>query len=228
MRLQIDGSMSGAAEVPVTVLPGALVDGPLSVLDNIVVPPALVHEIDPELEIVPHAVVAAPSSPWTLEQEAELVSALREAGLEVVVDVERAPERDTSLTVIVLVGAAGILALAATWIASGLAAVESRADLATLAAVGAAPRVRRRVAGLQSGALTATGVLPGIVGGLAVGWALVSAAAGLGTDTPDPRWQVVVPWPVLGVALLGLPLLAGAMTALFTPARLPLVRRALE
>lgn len=228
VRLQIDGSMSGAAEVPVTVLPGALVDGPLSVLDNIVVPPALVHEIDPELEIVPHAVVAAPSSPWTLEQEAELVSALREAGLEVVVDVERAPERDTSLTVIVLVGAAGILALAATWIASGLAAVESRADLATLAAVGAAPRVRRRVAGLQSGALTATGVLPGIVGGLAVGWALVSAAAGLGTDTPDPRWQVVVPWPVLGVALLGLPLLAGAMTALFTPARLPLVRRALE
>ena len=228
VRLQIDGSMSGAAEVPVTVLPGALVDGALTVLDNIVVPPSLVHEIDSELEIVPLAVVAAPSSPWTLEQEAELVSALDESGLELIVDVERAPERDASLTVLALVGSAGILALAATWIASGLAAVESRADLATLAAVGAAPRVRRRVAGLQSGFLTLTGVLPGIVGGLAVGWALVSASAALGTQFPDPRWQMVVPWPVLGAALLGLPLLAGAMTALFTPAKLPLVRRPVE
>ncbi|HLU64537.1 MAG TPA: FtsX-like permease family protein, partial [Protaetiibacter sp.] len=213
----------------VRALPGAWVEGDdIGVLHSLVLPPDALGQIDAGLQTVPHAVVAAPSTPWTSEQEDALVAQVEGVNPDIAAEVERAPDRDVSLTVLALVGSAGILALAATWIASGLAAVESRADLATLAAVGAAPRVRRRVAGLQSAFLTATGVLPGLVGGLAVGWALVSAAAGLGTEFPDPRWQMVVPWSVLAAALFALPLIAGATTALFPPAKLPLVRRTVE
>src|SRR5690554_3006440 len=156
----------------VRALPGAWVEGDdIGALHSLVLPPDALGQIDAGLQTVPHAVVAAPSTPWTSEQEDALVAQVEGVNPDLAAEVERAPDRDVSLTVLALVGSAGILALAATWIASGLAAVESRADLATLAAVGAAPRVRRRVAGLQSAFLTATGVLPGLVGGLAVGWA---------------------------------------------------------
>jgi len=227
VRLTIQDEASRSE--PVATLPGALTTSELSIFSDTIAPPSAIAQITGlELRVTPHAVLAAPSRPWTAEQRARLTTAVDAIDEQAVVRVETRPERDVSLEVLVLVGAAGLLALAATWIASGLAAVESRADLATLAAVGAAPRVRRRVAGLQSGFLTLTGVAPGILGGLAVGWALVAASAALGTDHADPRWQMVVPWPVLAAALLGLPLLAGGTTALFTPARLPLTRRPTE
>ncbi|NLF06319.1 MAG: ABC transporter permease [Actinomycetales bacterium] len=228
VRLHVEGSGSDDGASQATVLPGARVEGRLTVLHNMILPLSLLDQLEVDLDVVPHAVVAQPSARWTEAQEAELATAVRGISDEMAVSIERLPERDVSLTVLLFVGSAGLLALAATWIASGLAAVESRADLATLSAVGASPRVRRRVAGLQSGFLTLTGVLPGIAGGLAVGWAFVTASAGLGTEMPDPTWRMAVPWTVLAAAVVVLPLLAGGATALFTPSRLPLTRRPAE
>ncbi len=228
VRLQINQA-DATEPVLAATLPGAVVTSDLAVFHNTIVPPSAIDQFTGvDLTVTPHVVLATPSSPWTHEQENSLNAAVWAIDPDMSASIEARPERDVSLTVLALVGAASLLALGATWIASGLAAVESRADLATLSAVGAAPRVRRRVAGLQSGFLTATGVVPGIVGGLAVGWALVTASAGLGTEHPDPRWQMVVPWTVLAAAVVVLPLLAGGATALFTPAKLPLTRRAAE
>lgn len=215
----------------VGAVPGTLVttDSMSPPFYSTIVPPSVVDQLEGvDLRIVPHGIVAVPSAPWTQEQEAALDSATRALGHGVTGRVESPPADDSNLPVLVIVGAAGLLALGATWVASGLAAVESRADLATLSAVGAAPRVRRRVAGLQSGFMALVGIVPGLAGGLAVGWAFVAASAGLGTDHPDPLWRLVVPWGQLAVLLVALPLLAGGATALFTPARLPLVRRTLE
>ena len=52
---------------------------------------------------------------------------------------------------LLLMAAAGLIALGAAGIATGLAAADRRADLSTLAAVGAPPRVRRLLSLHQSG-----------------------------------------------------------------------------
>ena len=98
-----------------------------------------------------------------------------------------------------------------------LSAAEGRADLATLAAVGAPPRRRRALASAQ--ALLVGGV--GCALGVAVG-AFVAYAARTTTGSPE----FVIPWANLAITAIAVPLLAVAVAALFTPSRLPLVRRA--
>jgi len=120
--------------------------------------------------------------------------------------------------------AAGVVTLGATGIAVGLAAADSRADLATLAAVGASPRVRRRVAGSQAGVVAILGVLLGVVAGAVLGVVVVLMNR-YGAPFVDPTWQVVVPWPQLAAMTVGVPVLAVLSGYLFTRSRLPMVRR---
>jgi putative ABC transport system permease protein len=123
--------------------------------------------------------------------------------------------RDMVLLIVALV--AGLVTLLGVGISIALSAAEGRADLATLAAVGAPPGRRRSLVAVQA-------LLVGGLGGL-LGVALgtfVAFTARATTESPD----FVVPWWNLAAAGLGAPLLAAIVAALCTRGRLPLVRRA--
>jgi putative ABC transport system permease protein len=169
--------------------------------------------------------VARPVEPLSPEQVDTARLAVTRVHPDGAVEVEEPYRSPTDLTTVFVVGAAALVALAATWIAVGLAAAESRADLATLAAVGAAPRTRRKVAGAQAGVIAATGVVLGSGVGALLGIVFVQVQAAAGTRWPDPSWQVVVPWGVLAAVVIGLPTTAAGAAALCTRSRLPLVRR---
>ncbi|MFE7408488.1 FtsX-like permease family protein [Isoptericola sp. NPDC057559] len=128
------------------------------------------------------------------------------------------------LSATLIVGGAGILALAAAWIVAALAATESRPDLATLAAVGAAPTTRKRIVAAQAGTVAVIGTLLGGLSGIVLGAAFVMFER-FRYDVPDPRWTVEVPWPLLGATMVVLPLLAVAAAWLVTRSRLVLTRR---
>jgi putative ABC transport system permease protein len=135
---------------------------------------------------------------------------------------------DSTVTLVVLAIVAGIIALGAAGIATGLAAVDSRPDLATLGAVGASPGVRRRLTLSQAGVIAGLGSLLGAVAGFGAGWAILAALnrKALSTWPSDHPYPLVVPWSNVAVAVLLVPLIAMAGSALFTRARLPIERRA--
>ncbi|OKI24525.1 ABC transporter permease [Streptomyces sp. CB03911] len=135
-------------------------------------------------------------------------------------------------TMLGLAIAASAVAIAAAGIATGLAATDSRGDLATLAAVGAGPGIRRRLSGFQCAAVAALGAVLGALAGFVPAAAVqrvenlgvrpvVDAAGGIHLGTH----ALVVPWPYLAALVVGLPLLAWLVAAGFTRSRVALTRR---
>ncbi|QOR69294.1 hypothetical protein IM660_11320 [Ruania alkalisoli] len=131
---------------------------------------------------------------------------------------------DVSSTLLLLVAAAVVVAIAATALSVGLALADSRPDLATLAAVGASPRVRRRMTAAQAGVIAGIGTVVGVVSGVALGFVFTTWQQGdVYTGT---YWETVVPWEYLVLLLVALPALAIIGGWLFTRSRLPAIRRA--
>ena len=127
---------------------------------------------------------------------------------------------------VVLAVVAGVITLGAAAIATGLAAAEGRADLSTLAAVGASPRVRRALSLSQSGVIAGLGSLLGAIAGLGAAIAVLVALNRAYADLwPAPApYPIAVPWLNLGVALLVVPLISMLGAGLLTPSRLPIER----
>jgi putative ABC transport system permease protein len=117
---------------------------------------------------------------------------------------------------IALVAGAALITLLATGVATGLAQADARPDHATLAAIGAAPRLRRWLAGAQSWTLALLGTGLGVIAGFVPAMALLWAR---------PDYAVVVPWRMLVITVVVVPLLAGLGALLCTRSRLPLERR---
>ncbi|WP_159620501.1 FtsX-like permease family protein [Ruania rhizosphaerae] len=112
----------------------------------------------------------------------------------------------------------------ATGLSVGLALADCRADLATLAAVGASPKFRRRVTAGQAGVIAIIGTVTGVVTGIALSYVLGWWAAenfGYGDD-----WRTIIPWPTIALGLVAIPALAIIGGWLFTRSRLPVIRRA--
>lgn len=126
---------------------------------------------------------------------------------------------------LVLLAVACVVALAAVGLSVGLAGADTAPDLATLAAVGAPPKVRRRVAAAQAGVIAGTGSVLGVVTGIPIG--LVLSLWGRETSGYGDLWPLAVPWPVPVMAVV-VPLVAMGCTWVFTRPRLPLVRRVAE
>jgi putative ABC transport system permease protein len=142
--------------------------------------------------------------------------------------VERGPrQRSDSRSLLLLAIVAGVITLGAAAIATGLAAADGRADLSTLAAVGAAPRVRRGLSLSQSGVIAGLGSLLGALAGLGGAIAVLFALnRGYADMWPAPTpYPVTVPWINLGVALLLVPVVAMLGAGLLTRSRLPIERR---
>jgi putative ABC transport system ATP-binding protein len=130
--------------------------------------------------------------------------------------VERGYRSEFGLGLLVLVLGAAIITLGAAGIATGLAQADARPDHATLAAVGADPRMRRSLAAMQALAIAGIGSALGVAAGFVPALALVGA-------TPD--LDPVVPWTPLLALLAGVPLLAAAAAWLCTRSRMPMDRR---
>jgi putative ABC transport system permease protein len=174
-------------------------------------------------------VVATNRMPSRAEQD-KLAAGLRDLdpGLQSMVETGP-PASSDDPTLLILAAAAGLITLGAASIATGLAAAEGRADLSTLAAVGASPGVRRRLSLSQSGVIAGLGSVLGVLAGLgasaAVLYAFNQASAELWPSYERP-YPIGVPWDSLAVVLV-VPLLAMLGAGLLTRSRLPIERRRL-
>ncbi len=123
--------------------------------------------------------------------------------------------------------AAGVIALGAAGIATGLAAAESRHDLATLAAVGATPRLRRALSLAQAGIIAGLGAVLGSIAGFGAAAAILTGINQQWAQTwPGPHLlRITVPWLNFGVSLVVVPIVAMAAAGLLTRSRLPSERR---
>jgi putative ABC transport system permease protein len=116
-----------------------------------------------------------------------------------------------------LAAAAAIVTLGATGITTGLSVAESRPDLATLVAVGSAPRTRRGIVANQAGVVALLGTATGVVSGLVPAYAILRAR---------PGFPFVLPWDTIAVVVVAVPILAMLATATFVSPRVRLDRRA--
>jgi putative ABC transport system permease protein len=134
---------------------------------------------------------------------------------------------DATTALLLLAGVAGLITLGAAAIATGLAAADGRADLGTLAAVGASPRVRRGLSLSQSGVIAGLGSLLGAAAGLGGSVAvLIALNRGYAGRWPAPTpYPIAVPWRNVAIALLVVPAIAMLGAGLLTRSRLPIERR---
>lgn len=164
--------------------------------------------------IRPASTLVVPAAPISQDTEDRLTAMVDGSGT--YVSIERGYESDLGVIAIGLAGASALVTIAGVAIAVGLAAAEGRADLATLAAVGAEPRRRRFLAMSQAAVVGGFGCVVGIAFGIFIAAVVLS-----GFETAP--WTT--PWALLGVVGGAVPVLAMAVAGVFTRSRLPMVKR---
>ncbi|MEH1128070.1 FtsX-like permease family protein [Micromonospora sp. CPCC 206061] len=177
----------------------------------------------------PHGLVVATSRMPSQAERDQLAAGLRDLDPGLHYSVETGPPRGSDdPTLLILAVAAGLITLGAASIATGLAAADGRADLSTLAAVGASPGVRRRLSLSQSGVIAGLGSVLGVLAGLGASAAVLYAFNRASADMfpAEQPYPIGVPWDSLAVVLV-VPLLAMLGAGLLTRSRLPIERRRL-
>jgi putative ABC transport system permease protein len=197
-----------------------------------IVPTSLADDLD--LDVVTASVVL--TGDLDEATETRISEAVGGAADNAYVYVERGYQRSDEALIILLVLAAlgGVLMLGGTLTATFLALSDARPDLATLSAVGAAPRTRRRVAASYAlvvgfvGAILGAAV--GFIPGVAISRPLTAMSGGYSVD-PDGNLvgdydsYLAIPWPLVATIVLALPLVTAAVVGLSARSRLPLVAR---
>ncbi|WP_213451987.1 FtsX-like permease family protein [Rhizomonospora bruguierae] len=115
-----------------------------------------------------------------------------------------------------LAAVSAMVTLVASTVAAGLSATELHGDLATMAAVGATPRIRRKIIKAQALLIVGPGALLGVLAGLG------TAAGFIGYST-ETHWQT--PWSALLLITTAPPALAALIAGFPTRSGLPLTRR---
>ncbi|TCC57039.1 ABC transporter permease [Kribbella pittospori] len=146
----------------------------------------------------------------------ELGAVARFLGSDEMLQVERGYQSPARLFLLGILGAATVVTLLGVAISVSLSAAEGRADLATLAAIGAQPRRRRNLAAAQAWVLGQLGCVLGVGVGALYGY---TAHAAFGSP------HFMVPWVELGGIVIVVPLFAGLLAWLMTRSRLPMVSR---
>ncbi len=186
-------------------------DLPYDGLPSVVLPDSLIAQA--KIRTTVSFVLITTSRPPTGAEEDRARGVLNDG---VNLTVERGYGAPYRLGILILVGVAGLITLAGVLISVALSAAEGQADLATLAAIGAAPRRRRALAAWQAGLIGGLGALPGLLLGAAVGRIVVLTQTG---------YPLVLPWPALLAIGLGVPALGVLVAGGATRPRLPMVRR---
>jgi putative ABC transport system permease protein len=153
----------------------------------------------------------------TLGQQDAVQSTLHRTHAGVQLFVERGyTDNSTGYKLLALAVAAAIVTLGATGVVTGLSAAESRPDLATFAAVGAAPRTRRTLAASQAGTVALLGALTGVVSGTVSAFAILRSVGSI---------PFTMPWAVIAGMIVGVPLVAALAVGTLVRSRLPVERR---
>jgi putative ABC transport system permease protein len=178
------------------------------------------------LDSAPHAVVAATSRMPTQAERDRFEAAVNAAGnwnREIATPAEHRNDK----AILILTIAAGLITLGAAAIATGLAAADGKADLATLAAVGASPTVRRLLSLSQTGIIAGLGSVLGVAAGVAAALAVVVGTNRFQADIwpAPPDLPLDLPWRNLLLSLLVVPAVAMLGAGLLTRGRLPIERR---
>jgi len=116
-----------------------------------------------------------------------------------------------------IVAAAALITFSAAGITTGLSLADARTDHATLAGVGASPRLRKALAGSQALFTSGVGALLGVLAGVVPAFLLVLSS--------DMRTAVDVPWLHLLALVMAVPVTGAVLAWTFTPSGLPLSRR---
>jgi putative ABC transport system permease protein len=195
---------------------------------GVVVSPGAVHAA--ALGQRPYGLAVATHRMPTQAEQDRLTAVLRDLDKVALIPyVERGkPDSRGDPTLLVLAIVAGFITLGAAGIGTGLAASDGRADLTTLAAVGASPGVRRRLSLSQAGTIAGLGTVLGTIAGLGASTAVLFGynQSNLRHWPPYPEYPITVPWETLAV-VLAVPLAAMLATGLLTRSRLPIERRRL-
>ncbi|MDX2972490.1 ABC transporter permease [Kribbella solani] len=146
----------------------------------------------------------------------ELAAVSRLLGRDDMLQVEKGYQSPARLFLIGILGAATVVTLLGVAISVSLSAAEGRADLATLAAIGAPPRRRRSLAAAQAWVLGQLGCVLGVGVGALYGY---TAHAAFGSP------HFVIPWAEIAGIVIVVPLFAGLLAWLLTRSRLPMVSR---
>jgi len=222
--VHLQAAVSAGAAAPTTTtarVPATVVDLP-AIASGVVLSPEAAGDLGLATADVG---LVAPTSRMPNQAELDTADAVLgdRLGSSAHLTVERGnPFTGPDLVLLVLVGAAALAAVGTTGIAVALAAADAVPDLATLAAVGAPPRTRRRFAAGQAGVIAALGGWLGVVAGLALAWGLVAMRQ---AAVPDTTWALVIPWPTILAIVAVVPLSAMALGWLTTRSGLPVVRR---
>lgn len=116
-----------------------------------------------------------------------------------------------------IVAASALITFSAAGITTGLSMADARKDHATLAAVGASPRLRKALAGSQALFTSGIGAVLGTLAGT-----VPAVVLALSTDM---RTAVEIPWLHLSALVAAVPVTGAALAWAFTRAGLPLSRR---
>jgi putative ABC transport system permease protein len=192
-----------------------------------------------ETEAVPVGVVVSGVN-ITRDAEKDVEEALKAETDGTSFYVERGYRTDGETLVIqlILAGLGAVLMLGGTLTATFLALSDARPDLATLSAVGAAPRSRRGVAAsyalVVGGVGAVVGAAVGFIPGIAISYPLTTqygactfSGSGLTTcaEVPGPSHYLDIPWAFIIGLVIVLPLLTALIVGLTARSQLPLVAR---
>ena len=147
--------------------------------------------------------------------------------------VERGFQRYDQGVMRAMFGIAAFLILVVTLIATALSMAEQQADMATFAAVGATRRTRRALAASQAMVVgfvgAVLGIVMGLVPGIAISYPLTAQYGSVDPATgrePTPVHFLAIPWLPLLLVVIGVPLLAGLLSALAIRKAPAMTRRA--
>ncbi len=191
-------------------------------LGSLIISPEVAEQIG--LETVTSGALVVSAQPLTDTEVARIAGAFYEIDEQSQTwrDDPPDPGRDRPMAVALLTATA--VALVATGLATGLAGSHIAADLATLLAVGASPRTRRRISAAQAVVIAGTGAILGGLAGMALGGVVVLWERQQG-QWPD--FPFVVPWQLWALVAV-IPVVSAVCGYAFTRSRLPLVRRIAE
>lgn len=164
------------------------------------------------------------------DQQHDLDESLQAVGATVYVERGYQPDTATRLIRIILFALGAVLMLGGTLTATFLALADARPDLATLAAIGAAPRTRRGIAAAYALAVGLVGAVlgaaVGFVPGIAISYPITRTPCNVGACRG--QWVgpfIDVPWLMIVALVIGLPLVVAAVVGAVARSRLPVTAR---
>ncbi|MER7558538.1 ABC transporter permease [Nocardioides sp. NPDC126508] len=191
-----------------------------------VVPPGVAKKLGAEPQV---SGLYVEDARITAAAEQDLDEALAAGQVPMSITVERGFQQDDKAVIVwlLLITLAAVLMIGGALTATYLALNDARPDLATLSAVGAPTRTRRGVAAAYALVIALLGAIPGALIGFVPG---IAVSFPLTAESWPERDSVAshyleVPWDLVGIVVVGLPLLIALVVAVTTRSRLPMVAR---